>query len=84
MLYKKQMKRLTRKAIEKNRERHNVQPNEITPIIEKAFRKARRNRIGNGQVLMSRSEWRETVKDEWIIVAEECLNDEVWVIKRKK
>ena len=84
MLYKKQLKRMSRKMVRRHKKRHGISDQEISPIVEKAHRKAKRIRIGNGQVLMSRTEWGMTRKGEWLIVAEECLTDEVWVIKRKK
>lgn len=70
--------------IQRNKKRRGISAQEISPIIEKAYKKAKRIRIGNGQKLMTRTEWGMTRKDEYIVVAEEYLTDEVWVIKRKK
>lgn len=83
MLYKKQLKRISKKMIAKNKKRHGLSFCHISPIMEKARKKAEKMRINNGQILISGLDARCN-KDKYIIVAEDFYRYECWVIKRKK
>lgn len=83
MLYKKQLKRISKKMIAKNKKRHGLSFYHVSPILEKAVKKAEKMRINNGQIKISGLD-AYCNKDQWIVVAEDFMRDECWVIKRKK
>jgi hypothetical protein len=83
MIYKKQLKRISKEMIAKNKKRHGLSFCHISPILEKAIKKAEKMRINNGQILISGLE-AHCNKDKYIIIAEDFMRDECWVIKRKK
>lgn len=83
MLYKKQLKIISKKMIEKNKKRHGLSFAHVSPILEKAMRKAEQMRINNGQIKISGLD-AYCNKDKWIIITFDFMRDECWVIKRKK
>lgn len=83
MLYKKQLKWLTKKLVAKNKKRHGLSFCHVSPILEKAIQKAEKMRINNGQIKISGLDY-FCNKDQWIVVAEDFMRDEYWVFKRKK
>ena len=84
MLYKKQLKRLTKKLIKKQRRRYSIETNEMCPALVKAINKNIKTRFLSGQKLIPYSEWDNSDKSMWRWLANDFFNYAVWVVKRNK